>query len=140
MIFFAADGHYGARPGWNVYECLKNSFPDMVFTENDWKPFTALNLSRDCDLVILSLIAGTNDVPPPGDAEAAALKAYCETGKPLLLHHGGSAAMWQYPWFREMVGFRWVRPNDPDNVEKSVHPKNLLWCVRPKPGTCLLSL
>ena len=36
--------------------------------------------------------------------------------------HGSSAAFWQWEWWRNIVGFRWVRPNDPDGVEHSTHP------------------
>ena len=50
------------------------------------------------------------------------LHAYLERGKPLLLIHGGSAAFWSWEWWRGIVGFRWVRQNDPDGVAASTHP------------------
>jgi hypothetical protein len=40
----------------------------------------------------------------------------------MLLLHGSSAAFWHWDWWRSMVGFRWVRPKDPDGVEPSTHP------------------
>ena len=50
------------------------------------------------------------------------MKRYCARKGPMLLLHGSSAAFWQWPWWRRITGMRWVRPKDPDGVEKSVHP------------------
>ena len=40
-----------------------------------------------------------------------------------LLLHGSSAAFWEWDWWRRLPGERWVRPNDPDGVEASTHPR-----------------
>ncbi len=123
MILFVADDHYGVHPGLCQYESIKSDYPDMVFYENDWSGFTAHNLRRDCDLLILNMIASTCNLPLPDGAACRAVHNYCSTGKPLLLLHGGSSAFWHCDWFRRNVGIRWVRPNDPDQVPRSTHPK-----------------
>ena len=38
---------------------------------------------------------------------------------PLLLLHGSSAAFWHWDWWRRIVGYRWVRGNDPDGIPAS---------------------
>ena len=67
------------------------------------------------------------------DQAAEAVRRYFETGKPVLLLHGGSAAFWPFDWFREAVGLRWVRGNDPDGVVASFHPKEP---YRVEPAKC----
>ncbi len=132
MILFAADNHYGVHPGRRQYEALAGRIPGLRFFEDDWRCFSAFDLKRECELIILNLIADTCGVPAPDDAAADALKAYCETGKPLLLLHGGSAAFWPFDWFRRNVGLRWVRPDDPDGVPASCHPKEPFFVRRAK--------
>ncbi len=122
MLVFAADNHYGTHPGKNGYEMIADSYPGMVFAEDDWSVFTQVDLARDCELLILNMIAGTCDVPLPDEAAAAAVRRYCETGKPLLLLHGASSAFWHHDWWRINSGLRWVRPNDPDQIPPSTHP------------------
>lgn len=122
MILYVADSHYGAHPGLHSYGEIASAYPEMRFTEDDWSVFTRHDLAADCDLLILNMIAGTCDIPSPDAQAASAVKAYCRTGKPLLLLHGGSASFWPYRWFRDLCGFRWVRPNDPDGVVASSHP------------------
>ena len=39
-----------------------------------------------------------------------------------FLLHGSSAAFWQCAWWRSIVGFRWVRKDDPDGFSPSSHP------------------
>ena len=58
----------------------------------------------------------------------------CQHGgrKNLLLLHGGSSAFWPYAWFRELVGIRWVRGNDPDGFVASFHPHEPYKVVRAK--------
>ena len=123
MILFVADDHYGTHPGLNTYQEIAGNYPEMKFIENDWSIFTAVDLAKDCDLLILNMIADTCNLPIPDEAAAAAVRRYCETGRPLLLLHGASSAFWPYEWFRQAVGLRWVRGNDPDGVVASFHPK-----------------
>ena len=60
------------------------------------------------------------------------MKRYCEAGKNLLLLHGGSSAFWPWDWYRDLVGFRWVRGNDPDGFPASFHPHEPYKVVRAK--------
>ncbi len=120
MILFAADHHYNRHPGRNLHECIADDY-EIDFHEDDWRcfeaPFTAAT-----DLLMLNLISGSCDVPAPSAACEPNVKAYVESGKPLLLLHGASAAFWQWDWWRPLVGFRWVRGDDPDGFEASSHP------------------
>ena len=129
MKLFVADDHYQAYPGRNQYECIRDTYKDMVFSENDWSVFTKYDLAAECDLLILNMIADTCGIPAPDSAACDAVKRYLETGKNLLLLHGGSSAFWHCDWYRKIVGIRWVRGNDPDNVPSSFHPKEK-YCVK----------
>lgn len=129
MKLFVADDHYQAFPGRNQYECIRDSYSDMIFRENDWSVFTEYDLAKDCDLLILNMIADTCGLPIPDESQAASVKRYLESGKNLLLLHGASSAFWPYEWYRKLVGIRWVRNNDPDGVESSFHPKEP-YCVK----------
>lgn len=122
MILFAADNHYGARPGAVLNEALQSRFP-MHFAEDDWSALADPALMRECRLLILNLISGTGTAPVPGEAVERQVRAYLERGAPLLLLHGASAAFWQWDWWRPLVGFRWVRPSDPDGFAPSTHPR-----------------
>ena len=122
MILFAADDHFNTSPGRNTYEEIAGDYPQMKFVENDWSCFTACDLAKECDLLILNMIADTCGLPIPDGKAAGAVKKYCEAGRPMLLLHGASSAFWPYDWFRESSGFRWVRGNDPDGFEASFHP------------------
>ncbi|MDE0838622.1 MAG: ThuA domain-containing protein [Kiritimatiellae bacterium] len=121
MILFAADQHYGQHCGRVLYEQLKDEFP-MEFHENDWSCFEQDLVSR-YDLLVLNLIADTCGVPPPAAAAEPCVDAFVRAGKPILLLHGASAAFWPWAWWRSLVGYRWVRPQDPDGVEASHHPR-----------------
>ncbi len=123
MIIFAADNHYGVNPGLHAYEVLKKDYPTMVFAEDDWSIFTKYDLAKDCELLILNMIASTCNIPEPNEEQSEAVLNYCKTGKPLLLLHGASSAFWHHSWWRVNCGLRWVRPNDPDEVPASTHPK-----------------
>lgn len=122
MIAFVSDDHYGAHPGRNGFEAVSGVYPEMIFTENDWSVFTRPGFPEQCELLILNMIAGTCGVPAPDAPQADAVRAYCQSGKPLLLLHGASAAFWPFAWWRRNCGLRWVRPEDPDGVEPSCHP------------------
>lgn len=129
MKLFVADDHYKAFPGRNQYECISSTYSDMIFRENDWSVFTEFDLAKECDLLILNMIADTCGLPVPTPEQAEAVKRYLETGKNLLLLHGASSAFWPYEWYRKLVGIRWVRGKDPDGVEASFHPKEP-YCVK----------
>ena len=123
MIYFFSDSHFDTHCGANLY----NQFPAelkarTVFTENQWDILEQGDWERDCELLILNMIGTTCDQPHAGSNAEAAVRRYVERGGNILMLHGSSAAFWHWSWWRELCGFRWVRPNDPDNVERSVHP------------------
>ena len=123
MNYFFADDHYGAHSGRCLFELLPEDFrAETVFTENDWTLLESGDWGKDCDLLVLHMIAGTCGQPMPGAGAEKAVRAYCERGGGLLLLHGSSAAFWHWDWWRGMVGFRWVRPDDPDGAAPSSHP------------------
>ena len=80
---------------------------------------------KKCTLLVLHLIGGTCSLPHPGAGAEKAVKNYCEQGGNMLLLHGSSAAFWQWQWWRSITGIRWVRPNDPDQVDRSTHPQGI---------------
>lgn len=121
MITFLADDHFGSRSGALYYEVLKNRF-EIEFHENDLSSLSKPSFAEECSLLILNLIAGTGGQPLAGPEAEHQLRTYLEQGKPLLLLHGASAAFWHWDWWRRIVGFRWVRENDPDGTPKSTHP------------------
>lgn len=123
MIYFFADDHYGVHPGKNIFEHLPDELKQRItFVENDWSLLESGKWLDDCELLILNMIGTTCDLPHPDSNAEKAVKAWCEKGGNALLLHGSSAAFWQWDWWRKIVGLRWVRPNDPDNVPNSVHP------------------
>ena len=122
MILFAADNHYQAHPGRVLYEATREAY-DMEFHEDDWSFFAQPDLAGRYDFLMLNMIAGSCDVPAPGPEAEPHLRAYVQGGGDLLLLHGSSAAFWPWDWWRPVVGFRWVRANDPDGVSASTHPK-----------------
>jgi hypothetical protein len=122
MILFAADRHYNQHSGKALYDVIGNDYA-MDFYEDDWRCFEDPALAEKYDLMILNLIGGTCDVDAPTPAQVSNVRSYLEVGKPLLLLHGASAAFWDHAWWREIVGYRWVRPHDPDGFESSYHPK-----------------
>ena len=121
MIFFFADNHYEARPGAALNEALAGSF-DIAFHEDDLSALTSSAFAENCELLILNLISGTGKGDLPGAEIEQAVKHYLERGGSLLLLHGASAAFWHWDWWRQLVGYRWVRGNDPDGVAASWHP------------------
>jgi hypothetical protein len=130
MIYFFADNHYGTHPGKVIYENLQNN--KIKFYEDDWSVLEDGSWVEDCELLILNMIGGTCDIPHPNNNAETAVKKYLKTGKPMLLLHGSSAAFWQWSWWRNIPGLRWVRPNDPDNVANSVHPKGICKLTKAK--------
>ena len=123
MIFFFADDHYRSFAGRNIFDRLPEELRcRTVFRENDLSLLESGTWEETCELLILHLIGGTSSVPHAGPGAEKAVKRYCARKGPLLLLHGSSAAFWQWPWWRRITGVRWVRPGDPDGVERSVHP------------------
>ena len=123
MIFFFADDHYRTRAGAGIFANLPGDLRNQsVFRENDFSLLESGAWECGCELLVLHLIGGTCSRPHPGAGAEAAVKRYCARKGPMLLLHGSSAAFWQWPWWRRITGMRWVRPNDPDGVERSVHP------------------
>ena len=123
MIYFFADDHYGVHPGKNIYENLPEDLKKRItFVENDWSLLQSGEWLKDCELLILNMIGTTCNLPHPDSNAEKAVKTWCEKGGNALLLHGSSAAFWQWDWWRQIVGCRWVRPNDPDGVANSTHP------------------
>ena len=89
---------------------------------DDWALLESGEWEKDCELLILNMIGDTCDQPHPGQGAEAAVKRYCERGGNILLLHGSSAAFWKWDWWREIVGLRWTRGNDPDGQVVSTHP------------------
>ena len=121
MILFAADNHYGTHAGQNLFECLRPHH-EIHFHEDNWQCLMEENLGEKYDLLMFHLIGGTCNVPAPGPVAEQQVKKYLQAGKPMLLLHGSSAAFWQSAWWRSIVGFRWVRKDDPDGFAPSSHP------------------
>ena len=130
MIYFFADNHYGAHCGKVIFEKL--ALKDIKFFEDDWSVLETTQWVDDCNLLILNLIGDTCNIPHPAGQSEEAIKKYLASGKNVLLLHGSSAAFWQWDWWRKLPGLRWVRPNDPDNVAPSVHPKGVCKLVKAK--------
>ena len=124
MIYFFADDHFQNFPGRKIFERLPEDLKArIVFAENDWSLMESGEFLRDCELLILNMIGDTCNQPHPGAGAEKAIKTWCMQGGNALLLHGSSAAFWHWDWWRKIVGYRWVRPNDPDGVANSTHPK-----------------
>jgi hypothetical protein len=121
QILFAADNHYGTHGGKVLFEKIKDNF-DIDFYEDNWSCFSHDNLADRYDLIILNMISGTCDIHSPSILDIKNILTYIQIGMPLFLLHGSSAALWQLSWWREIVGYRWVKDVDPDGVAPSVHP------------------
>lgn len=123
MIFFFADNHYQTHAGRNIFERLSAEIrKEINFFEDDFSVLESGSWEPECDLLVLHMIGGSCSLPYPGGETESAVKRYCQRGGNLLLLHGSSAAFWQWEWWRKITGVRWVRPNDPDKVEPSIHP------------------
>ena len=123
MIGFFADNHYGVHPGKVIFEHLPAELQQKTaFFEDDWSDMETPGFAGKYDLLILNMIGDTCNVPHPAPAAEKEVRQYLENGGSMLLLHGAGAAFWQWEWWRNIVGFRWVRPNDPDKVEASYHP------------------
>ena len=120
MILFCADNHYDTHPGRVLYASIRDRYP-IDFFEDDWSGFAGLAVGK-YNLLMLNMIGGTCDVPPPDMRAEAVVKNYLAGGGSLLLLHGSSAAFSRCDWWRPLVGYRWVRPDDPDGCPPSTHP------------------
>ena len=123
MIYFFSDDHYGKHCGRQLLDRLPEQLKAKIsFFENDWQILESGSWVADCELLILNMIGSTCGQPHPGAGAEKAVKAYLMSKKPVLLLHGSSAAFWEWQWWRNNSVLRWVRPNDPDGIEKSTHP------------------
>ena len=118
MIKFCADNHYGAHCGAILNKELQKHY-DIDFYEDN---FSCLEDLTDCKLLILHMISGTSGNEVPGNEIAETVHNYLRKGGNILLLHGSSAAFWHWPWWRQIVGHRWVRKMDPDDIPQSTHP------------------
>lgn len=124
MICFFADNHYGAHPGKVIFDHLPEDIRNNIsFHEDDWSVLEQTDWDKSCELLILNMIGDTCNLPHPGAEAEKRVRRYLEKGGNVLLLHGSSAAFWQWDWWRELPGERWVRPNDPDKQSPSTHPK-----------------
>lgn len=122
MRLFLADNHYDMHPGAKINRAFTTQFGiESQFYEDDVKSFLKID-PGDVDLLILNHIGDTCGIDHAGKEAESWVRQYLDSGKPVFLQHGSSAAFWKWDWWRTLVGFRWVRPNDPDGVEKSTHP------------------
>ncbi len=121
MIYFFADNHFEARPGYHLYEKLKGDF-NIKFFEDDISPLSIPGFLKNCDLFMINLICGTGKIQETGPEDGAEIKKYCMAGKPLFLIHAGSAAFSNWDWWRKLTGLRWVREKDLEGLPPSVHP------------------
>ncbi len=124
LIYFFTDDHYQASPGKHIYNKLPIELKEkIVFQEDQWDLLESGDWEKDCELLILHMISDTCNQPIPGKGAENAVRKYCERGGNMLLLHASSAAFWHWQWWRNIVGLRWVRPNDPDGIIPSSHPK-----------------
>lgn len=123
MIYFFADDHFQTHCGKIIFENLPDGIKkDTLFLENDFALAESGEWVKDCELLILNMIGTTCGNPHAGEGMKKALLSYMEKGGNILLLHGSSSAFWQWDFWRKVVGFRWVRPGDPDGIVPSTHP------------------
>ena len=119
-ILLLADNHYGQHCAQHLHSAFAEHQCDLV--EDDWQPLADSGLGSKYDLLALHMIAGTCNNPLPDEQHEAPVRSWIESGKPILLLHGSSAAFWHWSWWPALVGWRWVRPNDPYGSAASTHP------------------
>ena len=106
-ILFIADHHYNSFPGRYLAPAFDGH--ELTLYQDDYSALDNPNMGDDYDLLVLNCIAETCNNPLPGDEAELQVKAWIQAGKPILLLHGSSAAFWHWPWWRQLVGWRWVR-------------------------------
>ena len=120
-FLFLSDNHYKSYGGRALAAALSHDF-EFEFLEDDYGDhLSKLNLGK-FDLLVTSAVGGTPGAPHAPLEVESRVRQWLESGVPIVLIHGGSATFWKWAWWRRMVGLRWVRCNDPDNVLPSSHP------------------
>lgn len=117
-LIFLTDNHAN-NAARSLGDSLKDDYSIDIF-ESDWSTVPADITGYD--ILLVSIIAGCDGNAQPGEELAQTVKHYLDAAKPLLILHGGSAAFPNHPWWRQLVGYRWVRKNDPAGQPASVHP------------------
>lgn len=122
MDLLIADNHFGKHPARIIRQELADGHGiDFRFFEDDLTSFLDIS-PGSVDLLALHLIGDTSGIAHAGIEVEKWVQEYLRPGKPLLLLHGSSAAFSKWAWWRRMVGFRWVRKEDPDGLAPSTHP------------------
>lgn len=119
-LLFLADDHYQQYCAQHLMPAFEGH--QVIYALNDWSPLADPQLCQEQELLVLHMIAGTCGNPLPDERHEAQLRRWIEDARPLLLLHGSSAAFWHWPWWQDLVGWRWVRPNDPSGLPASTHP------------------
>lgn len=122
MILFLCDNHYGQHGGRAIAETLQREQTELHLIEDDFSKPLGTEVWQKTSLLALHMIADTCGNALPCDALCEEVLAYLQTGRPVLLLHGSSAAFWHKNWWRSNIGLRWVRGGDPDGVAASWHP------------------
>ena len=134
MITFFADNHYGTNIGRARYEQLPPELQALIDFHDISDGFmNTEQWAEECPLLLLDMIGGSCGVDYPGPQALEQVRLYLESGKNIVLFHGASAAFHREAWWRENVGLRWVRPEDPDGETPSFHP------IEPVKVKCLAS-
>ena len=121
MILFVVDNHFGTHAGRNLWRQL-SAYYDTEISEDSWDKLVQLDLRSKYELLVLHAIGGTSGVPEAPDTAADAVRRYVNEGGNLLLLHASSAVFRRHSWWRDSVGYRWVRSGDPDSAPVSQHP------------------
>lgn len=120
-ILFLADNHYGTYCGRAVYTALQADYDGDLLEDDYGDKLADLDYSA-YGMLVTWAIGDTPGAPHAPATAAAPLRAWLSQGVPMVLLHGGSASFWQWDWWRELVGYRWVRKSDADGFSPSVHP------------------
>jgi len=120
-VLFFADRHYDACPGRAQAELL-NELSPVLYIEEDYETLIQALELHPHSILALNAIQGTPGNTHWPDGLESAVKAHLKRKNHVWLFHGGSAAFWPWPWWREAMKVRWVRKDDPDGEEASWHP------------------
>ncbi len=122
MILLLSDNHFGQHGGRIITNSLQQSGFSIHCVEDQFVQPLGREVWQTTSLLALHMIAGTSGNPLPSDELCDEVFTYLQSGSPVLLLHGGSAAFWHKDWWRPNVGLRWVRNGDPDQSNPSWHP------------------
>jgi hypothetical protein len=64
MIAFFADNHFGARPGFHLYEQIRDNY-SVEFREDDLTDLPGLLSRNDCQMLVINWISDTGNNPHP---------------------------------------------------------------------------